>query len=131
MMKRVLQCKKGKKLKKYNPAKQAQCIAPTPKRSKRLMPNIGNQSPMEKSLLQVVPIEPMVIDVYRPKNICQVGNYNMHTHLLLWLFILNSLTALFLRFLSVDFFSTAHGKCPMNPSDKQSYGQTNILPMVN
>ena len=45
---------------------------------------------MEKSLLQVVPIDPMVIDVYRPKNVCHVGNYNMHTHLLLWLFILQS-----------------------------------------
>ena len=32
---------------------------------------------MEKSLLQVVPIDPMVKDVYRPKNVCQVGNYNM------------------------------------------------------
>ena len=35
MMERVLQCKKGKDLKKYNPAKQAQCIAPTPKPSKQ------------------------------------------------------------------------------------------------
>ena len=55
-----------------------------------LMSNTGNRSPMEKSLSQVVPIDPMVKDVYRPKNVCQVGNYNMHTHLLLWLFILNS-----------------------------------------
>ena len=57
---------------------------------------------MEKSLLQVVPIDPMVKDVYRPKNVCRVGNYNMHTHLLLWLFILNSTFPTF--FLSVDFF---------------------------
>ena len=35
MMERVLQCKKGKKLKKYNPAKQAQCIASIPKPSKQ------------------------------------------------------------------------------------------------
>ena len=59
---------------------------------------------MEKSLLQVVPIDPMVKDVYRPKNVCRVGKYNMHTHLLLWLFILNSLTALFLRFFKCRFF---------------------------
>ena len=32
------------------------------------------------------------------------GKYNMHTHLLLWLFILNSLTALFLRFFKCRFF---------------------------
>ena len=37
------------------------------------MSNTGDQSPMEKSLLQVAPIDPIVKDVYRPRNACQVG----------------------------------------------------------
>ena len=55
------------------------------------MSNTSDRSPIKKSLLQVVPIDPMVKDIYRPRNVCQVGNYNIHTHLLLWLFIVNSL----------------------------------------
>ena len=35
LIEHVLQCKKGKKLKKYKPPKQAKCIAPTPKPSKQ------------------------------------------------------------------------------------------------
>ena len=35
LMEHVMQCKKGKKLKKYKPPKQAKCIAPTPKPSKQ------------------------------------------------------------------------------------------------
>ena len=46
----------------------------------RLMSNTGDRSPMEKSLLHVVPIDPMVKDVYRPRNVCLVANYNIHTH---------------------------------------------------
>ena len=42
----------------------------------RLMSNTGDRSPMEKSLLQVVPIGPMVKDA-RPRNVCQVANYNI------------------------------------------------------
>ena len=38
--------------------------------------------------------------------------------------------ALFLLFSMCQFFSIAHGECPIDRLDKPSYARTNILPMV-